>query len=89
MINNPLKSDILKNQLAIAIVSSKDTDEKREMHSKGDIIEILNHNEADDVIEELFESLLNRYQIQSKTSTKVNGGLTLILLTCCVTNLIN
>ena len=32
------------------------------MHSKNDNIEIMVNNEADEVIEELFDSLKNRYQ---------------------------
>ena len=32
------------------------------MHSKSDNIKIMNNNEAEEVIEELFELLLNRYQ---------------------------
>ena len=34
----------------------------------------MNHNEAYDVIKEHLQSLLNRQQIQLKTSTKSNGG---------------
>ena len=32
------------------------------MHSKSDNIEIMIKDEADEIIKELFESLLNRYQ---------------------------
>ena len=32
------------------------------MHSKSDKIEIMTNDEADEVTEELFKSLLNRYQ---------------------------
>ena len=39
------------------------------MHSKRNNIEIL-INEADEVIEELFNSLLNRYQIGLETSVR-------------------
>ena len=39
------------------------------MHSKRNNIEIL-INEADEVIEELFKSLLNRYQIGLGTSVR-------------------
>ena len=44
-------------------MASKDTDEERVMHSKGDNIEIMIINERDEVIEEPFESLRSRYQI--------------------------
>ena len=44
-------------QLKRTISSKDDNDEKCEMHSKSDNIEIMMNNEADEVIEELFESL--------------------------------
>ena len=40
------------------------------MHLKSDNIEIMNYYKADEVIEEVFESLLNRYQITFKISIK-------------------
>ena len=39
-----------------------DNDKEREIHSKSDNIEIMMNDEADEVIEEPFESLLTRYQ---------------------------
>ena len=56
--------------IAINITSSKDTDEERVMHSKSDNIEIMINNKADEVIDELFQSLLSRYQIGLETLTK-------------------
>ena len=53
-----------------SFVSPRDTDEEHEMHSKIDNIEITSHDKADKVIKELFESLLNRYQIGSETSLR-------------------
>ena len=52
-------------QLAIAInfISSKDIDEERTMHSKGDNIEVMTYDGANEVIEEIFESFFSRYQI--------------------------
>ena len=50
----------------------KDNDEERDMHSKSDNIEIMMNDKADEVIEELFKSLLSRYQIGLETSMK--GG---------------
>ena len=38
------------------------------MHSKSDNIEIMIYDKADEVIKELFESLLSRYQIGLETS---------------------
>ena len=38
------------------------------MHSKSDDIEIMINDKSDEIIEKLFESLLNRYQIGLETS---------------------
>ena len=48
---------------AINFVSSKDNEEEQIMHSKSDNIEIMINDEADEVIQVLFQSLLFRYQI--------------------------
>ena len=40
------------------------------MHSKSDKIERMISNKGDEVIEELFESFLNRYQIGLETSVR-------------------
>ena len=40
------------------------------MHSKGDNIEFMFFDNANEVVEELFESLLSRYQIGSETSMR-------------------
>ena len=60
----------MKIQLTITInfIFSKDTDEEPVMHSNSDGIEIMINDEADEVIEELFQSLLSRYQIRLQTS---------------------
>ena len=62
--NNLKKSDSWKIQLAIAnnFISFIDNDEECVMHSKSDNIEIMINDEAGEVIEELFDSLKNRYQ---------------------------
>ena len=44
------------------LISSKDSDEIRTMHTKSDNIEIMMVNKRDEIIEELFESLSQRYQ---------------------------
>ena len=49
-------------------MSSKDTDEKRVMHSKIDNMEIMIKDKPDEVIEEIFQSFLSIYQIGLKTS---------------------
>ena len=62
-INNLQKFDKLKIQLTIAnnFISSIDNNEEHLMHSKSDDREIIINDEADEVIEELFKSLKNRY----------------------------
>ena len=71
-INNLKKYDTCEVQLTIAInlISSKDTDEERAMHSKSDNIEIMIHGKADEVNKEIFESFVKRFPIQLETSTK-------------------
>ena len=51
-------------------MSSKDSDEERVMYSKSYNTEIINRNKADKVIEEIFKSLLSRYQIGLEKSMK-------------------
>ena len=43
-------------------MSSKDNDEECVMHSKGDNMEMIINDKADEVIQELFQSLLSRFQ---------------------------
>ena len=68
--NNLKKSDKGTIQLTVAInfISSQDNDEVHVIHSKSGNIEILINDKSDEVIEKLFESLLNRYQIGLETS---------------------
>ena len=56
-------------QLTIAInfISSKDVDEERVMHSKSDNIELMLYDNANEVVNKVFESLLSRYQIDLET----------------------
>ena len=76
----PYLSDIINDhktegeceiQLTIAtdLISSKDSDENRIMRSKNDI-EIIMGSETDEIIEELFESLLQKYQKGLEESMK-------------------
>ena len=51
-------------------MSSKDSDETRAMHTKSNNIEIMIGNETDEIIRELFESLLQRYQERSEESMR-------------------
>ena len=66
------KSGTWKIQLTIAInfVSSKDTDDEQVMHSGNNNVEVMTYDNANEVIEEIFESLFSRYQIGSETSVK-------------------
>ena len=41
---------------------SKDSEETRIMHSKSDIIEVMMGSETNEIVEELFDSFLQRYQ---------------------------
>ena len=51
-------------------ISSKDTNEKRTMHSKSDYIEIITYHDANEMIQEVFESLLPRYQMGLETTMR-------------------
>ena len=56
--------------MAINFFSSKDSEETRAMHSKSDNIEILIGNETDEIIEDLFNFILRRYQKGLEESMK-------------------
>ena len=73
--------------MGINFFSSKDTEEKREMYSKSDNIETMNHDKADEVVKRLFESLLKNYQIVLETSMR-RSDFILIVLICYITNAI-
>ena len=61
--------DKWKIHLAIAtnFISSKDTEEERVMYAMSGNIKFTSHNDANDVVNELFESLLSRYEDNSET----------------------
>ena len=48
--------------MAINFISSKDSDETRTMHTKSNNIEIMISNETEEIIQDLFESFLQKYQ---------------------------
>ena len=48
--------------MSINFISSKDSHETRNMHTKSDNIEIMMGSETDDIIDELFKSILKKYQ---------------------------
>ena len=72
IINNLKKSDTQKTQLTIRIsfISSKNTEEQCLMHSKNDNIEIMIYDKVYEVIENLLELLLKRYQIGLEASLR-------------------
>ena len=72
IIINLQKFDTLKIQLTITInfISSKDYDEERVMYLKSNNIELMLCDNANEVINELFESLPSRYQAGLETSMR-------------------
>ena len=48
--------------MAINFISSKDSDETRTMHTKSNNVEIMVGSETDEIIKDLFESFLQKYQ---------------------------
>ena len=73
IIINLQNSDAWKIQLTIAInfISSKDVEEERVMHSRrSDNIKFTSYNDANEVVDELFESLRTRYQGNLETSIR-------------------
>ena len=48
--------------MVINLISFKDCDEIRTMHTKSNNVEIMMGNETDEIIEEIFESLLQKHQ---------------------------
>ena len=51
-----------KLTMAINFISSKDSDDTRTMHTKSNNVEIMMGGETDKIIEDLFESFLQKYQ---------------------------
>ena len=47
--------------MSINFISSEDSDETRNIHTKIDNIEIIMGSETNDIVEELCESLLQKY----------------------------
>ena len=56
--------------IAINFISSKDYDEEYIRHSKSDNVELMINDKSEEVIEELFQSPLSRYQIGLETSMR-------------------
>ena len=49
--------------IAINIISSKDTEEERVMHSMSNNMKFTSYNDPNEVVNEHFESLRSRYEI--------------------------
>ena len=56
--------------MAINFISSKDSDEARTMHTKGNNVEIMIGSETDETIEDLFESFLQKCQERLEESMR-------------------
>ena len=64
--------DIWKIQLTITFnfISSTDIEKERVMHSKSNNIIFTSYNDANEVVDELFDSLRSRYEENLETSMK-------------------
>ena len=62
LINDHKNQGEWKIYLTMAINFISSTDSTRTMHSKSDNIEIMTGDEIDEITEELFETVLQRYQ---------------------------
>ena len=58
--------------MAINFISSEGSDEIGTMHTKSNNIEIMVGNETDEIIKELFESLLHKYQKRLEDKMRVS-----------------
>ena len=56
--------------MSINFISSKDSDETRHMNTKSDNIEIKMGSETNDIVKELYESLLQKYQERLEESMR-------------------
>ena len=56
--------------MAINFIFSKDTEEKRAMHPKRDSIKFTPYNDANEIVDDLFESLHSSYQSNLETSVR-------------------
>ena len=58
-------------RMAINFISSKDSDETHTMHAKSNNVEIMMGSETDEIVEELFKSVLRKYQKALEDSMRV------------------
>ena len=77
--------------IAINFISSKDVDEEIAMQSKSDNKEFMIYDGANNIVDEIFESLHSRYQSDLETSTKgsdfIFDSVQLLYYKCYKTNL--
>ena len=52
----------IKLRIAVNFISSKDAGKEHVMHSRSDNVKFTSYNEANEVVDELFESLCSRYR---------------------------
>ena len=77
-----LQNGKIQLTMSINFISSKDSGETCNMHTKSDSIEIMVSSETDDIIDELFESLLQKYQGLEES---MKGSEFILALTYCIT----
>ena len=77
----------IQQTMAINFISSKHSDETRTMHTKSNNVEIMMGSETDEIIEDLFESFLQKYQEGLEESMR-GSDLPIILLMHCIMILI-
>ena len=65
-----LRESKIQLTMSMNFISSKDSDETRNMGTKSDNSEIMMCSETEEIIEELFKSLLQRYQEGLEESMK-------------------
>ena len=60
--------------MSINFISSKHSDETRNMHIKSDSIEVMIGSETDDIIEELFKLFILLQKYQEGLEESIKGG---------------
>ena len=68
--------------MSINFISSKDSNEAGNMHTKSNNVEIMVGIETDEIVEELFKSLLQRYQERLEESTNGNDFFLIVSIYC-------
>ena len=58
--------------MTINVISSNNVDEERLMHTKSDSKEFMTYDNANDIVDELFKTLLSRYQ--DNLETRIEGS---------------